>query len=115
MKFALRRLLKAPGFAAVAILTLGLGIGACTAIFSVVNGVLLRPLAYRAPERLVWLQESSPAIASQAVPVSAHHFQTWRERAQSFAGLSIVDFRACFVCNDAGGAIPLVRRSGARA
>src|SRR5205814_9080123 len=57
-KFAFRQLLKNPGFMAVAVLTLALGIGANTAIFSVVNGVLIRPLPFPASDRLVMIQTS---------------------------------------------------------
>jgi predicted permease len=91
LKFAFRSLAKSPGFTAVAILTLALGIGACTAIFSVVNGVLLRPPAFRSPQQLVWLRERYVESGRQAVPVNGPHFLAWRERAQNFAGFSLID------------------------
>lgn len=90
MKHALRRLARTPAFTAVAILTLGLGIGASTALFSVVRGVLLQPLAFRDPGQLVFLRESMPAFGPDPLPVNAHHFLTWRDRAESFSGLSVV-------------------------
>lgn len=96
-RFAFRQLRKSPGFTLVAVLTLALGIGACTAIFSVVNGVLLRPLAFRQPQQLVWLRETMPAYGPQALPVNARHFLAWRERATSFDGLSIVEPRTAIL------------------
>jgi hypothetical protein len=93
MKYELRTLSRDKGFAAVAILSLALGIGANTAIFSLVNAVLLRSLAYPEPNRLVAIAEVVPKLARIALrlPVNARHFDEWRKHASSFEGMALVD------------------------
>lgn len=93
IKFAFRQLCKSPIFTAVTVLTLALGIGATTAIFSIVNGVLLRPLAYPESNRLVSLHEFIPAISEKLpiLPVCARHFMEWRKRCSSFESLSLLE------------------------
>src|SRR5437870_8293608 len=95
LKFALRQLLKNPGFTAVAVLTLALGIGANTAIFSVVNGVLLRPLSFPEPERLVRLHESNVKLGFPTFSVAPGTFVDWQAQNQVFdnlAGIGSSDF-----------------------
>src|SRR6185503_18172275 len=80
VRFSVRALLKRPGFTAVAVLTLALGIGATTAIFSVVNGVLLRRLPYRDDARVVTLWQTNPKSGIEREETSPANFLDWRER-----------------------------------
>ena len=88
LKFALRQLLKNPGFTAVAVLTLAIGIGATTAIFSFVNAVLLRPLPFKEPERLAVVFESNPERDWHKNAVGAPMLGEWRLRNQTFEELA---------------------------
>jgi putative ABC transport system permease protein len=86
LRYALRTLRNNPGFAAVTILTLALGIGANTAIFSVINAVLLRPLPFGTPNQLCVITESLPSVP--VVGPSYQNFQDFRDRAKSFSAMS---------------------------
>jgi predicted permease len=86
-RYGLRMLLKSPGFTAVAILTLALGIGANTALFSVVNGVLFNPLPYPHPEQLVWLAESKQNFATGSI--SFPNFLDWQKNNQTFTSMGL--------------------------
>ncbi|MGB6481969.1 MAG: ABC transporter permease [Candidatus Acidiferrales bacterium] len=89
VKYAARMLLRSPGFAITAILALALGIGANTAIFTVVNKVLLEPLAYPQPERLVELEVSGPGGSFNATSIPI--FNVWREQTQAFEAVTAYD------------------------
>ncbi len=88
LRFGARQLRKNPGFAAVAVLTLSLGIGANTAIFSFVNAILLRPLPYPEPERLVMVFENHPESGSHKDAAGAPVLGEWRRQTTVFEGLA---------------------------
>ena len=87
LRYAWRSYAKAPAFTLLVILTLALGIGASTAIFSIVNGILLKPLAFPQPDRLMWVSESNKAGGN--VSVSWMNYLDWRARQHSFDGLAL--------------------------
>ena len=83
LRFALRSLLRAKGLAVTVVLTLALGIGANAAIFSVVRGVLLRPLVNRDEDRLIYIRQSAPGLGSENTAFSVPEIQDLRGRARS--------------------------------
>ncbi|HJR62254.1 MAG TPA: ABC transporter permease [Gemmatimonadaceae bacterium] len=87
--YALRQLARAPMFSAIAILTLAVGIGATTAIFSVVQSVVLRPFSFANPERVVFVAERWKDLDGN---VSAGNYVDWREQSRSFEHLAAIDY-----------------------
>src|SRR5262245_11696312 len=110
LRYGLRMLWKQPGFTLVSIITLALGIGANTAIFSVVNAVLLRPLPYAEPERLVWMWGNFRGGTNTA-SVSTLDFLDYREQNRAFEQLGAFFSGDSFV-NLTGGGEPERFRAG---
>src|SRR5260221_12898519 len=106
IRFALRMLRKRPGFTAIAALTLALGIGATTAVFSLVEGVLLTPPPYRDPERLVLVP--SVRVDSEQVerlePTPAIQWLDWQKWATSFDGIAAYGWTVNFLIDSQGSA-----------
>jgi putative ABC transport system permease protein len=95
LKYAIRFLLRDPLYGAAVVGTLALTLGATTAVFSIVNGVLLRPLAYNEPERLVSIREIVPQWAERypTLPANLRHVEEWRNQSRTFAALAALDWR----------------------
>jgi putative ABC transport system permease protein len=105
IRYGLSSLLRYPAFTTVAVITLALGIGANTAIFSVVNAVLLRPLPFDDPERIVWLWDTLPQLPT--APTSLPEFLDWKKQNRSFEHLSAFVSGKMFL--DAGDGVEDVR------
>src|ERR1017187_1834290 len=91
LRYSLRSLRKMPGFTIVAVLVLALGIGANTAIFSVVNSVLLRPLPYPGADRLALIWETDLKDGIKSEGPSAPNFLDWKEQSQSFEDMALLE------------------------
>ena len=89
LRHAVRGLLKAPGFAAVSILTLALGIGANTAVLSLARAVFFTPLPFKDPDRLVAITERRPSSRATDIPISGHEFAAWREQNHVFEEIAL--------------------------
>src|ERR1051325_9385446 len=101
VRYGVRMLVKRPGFTVVAVVALALGIGANTAIFSVVNAVLLRPLPYDKPAQLMMVKETNLPRGEPDIGASMPDFREWRDRNRVFDRMSAYT-RVNFILTDAG-------------
>jgi len=107
LRFAVRRLRRSPGFAIVAVLMLALGIGATVAIFSIVNGVLLKPLPYAGSQQLVDIREVVEEWSGMypSLPANPKHFSIWRQRSTAFSGWALLKLGRTDLSTGGGSAI----------
>ena len=98
--FGLRQLRRSPGFTAIAVVTLALGIGANTAIFSVVDAVLVRPLPFRNPAQLVWLRETQAMMGDY--PLTGPDYLDWQAQSQTLKETALFDWGQSFNASGAG-------------
>lgn len=105
-RYGARMLRKSPGLTSVAVLSLALGIGAISTIFSFVNGIMLRPLPYQEPERLVLVDETAFKRGSPSMNVSYPNFVDWREQNHSFEDIACYQADGFIIAGGGGGGEP---------
>jgi predicted permease len=106
LKYALRTLSRTPGFTLMAVLVMALGIGANSALFTVVRSVLFKPLPYKDPGRLVTLYQHDPSAKDQDNYVAAGNFADWNKNSRSFESMAMVTPWAAYDFSEKGGSYP---------
>src|SRR5882724_8951299 len=100
LRYTVRMLRKSPLFTLAIVLTVALGIGANTAIFSVVNAVMLRPLPYEQPDRLVWIAEKNDKLNLPTFAASVLNYLSWKEQSRAFDRLAAFGFTSFNLTGD---------------